>query len=522
MKLDWSAQLDEQLSMAGRDTEFATVLGYLGRAVAFSTNSRMAFDWCVSYLAPFFQSVGYNAYCQYCALYLDPAAAADITPPPGEPQPLRLHLDKTGQSWAVGNGVVAVREDHTSNWYVIDRVRRRALFISGNRSADALQDPARMVRDIVLHLLARDGYLALHASAAVIGDKAIAVVGEKRAGKTTLLMHMLQRFGAAYVSNDKLLVKATASGGATVYGVPISCTIGVGTMRSFPALRRHLHAWENFEARNAPQSQFWTSNKKIEFTPADICDILGCPICPAAPLAGLVFSKLDPEFSGICIEETAASAHQDLLRLSLRHPDDRNYPDWMQIDGISSTGWGDALDHSWRQLLGVPSISAVAGSNVPELLDGLLARLLPISTEVTPSMPDPRRWPRRTIGGRWVAIMDHRRRGRGMSLAPWSTRAIRTGEIHEFVATPSDPLDGGRVDDVIYLGFAELEAGIIAVGDHVFATGREIGHVLGFDETHAPNHLNIIVASTNERTGLQLGLGPGQRMELRPTKLQPW
>jgi hypothetical protein len=119
-----------------------------------------------------------------------------------------------------------------------------------------------MVRDIVLHLLTREEYLALHASTAVIGGKGIATLGRKRAGKTTLLMHMLERCGSAYLSNDKVLAKATGPG-VTVHGIPLSCMVGVGTMRSIPALRRHLHYWEHFHERTASQEELWNPIKRL-------------------------------------------------------------------------------------------------------------------------------------------------------------------------------------------------------------------------------------------------------------------
>jgi hypothetical protein len=165
------------------------------------------------------------------------------------------------------------------------------------------------------------------------------------------------------------------------------------------------------------------------------------------------------EFRGVDIKEVPRRVNEQLLCAAVRHPDLKNYPDWMKIDGDSSEEWCDALRETWTQLLELASVETVTGSQVSELVDGVLSRLLPMDTCVTPCLPDPARWRRRALVGRWVAIMDHRRRSRGMVLTSWTTRAVRTGEMHEFVATPVNPSEEGRVDDVLYLGFAELESG---------------------------------------------------------------
>jgi hypothetical protein len=64
------------------------------------------------------------------------------------------------------------------------------------------------------------------------------------------------------------------------------------------------------------------------------------------------------------------------------------------------------------------------------------------------------------------------------------------------------------VQKISYLGCIEITAGgMILVGDRVRVAGKEIGEVVGFDETHAPNHLNIVVRVDGELlTGAEMGI----------------
>jgi hypothetical protein len=60
----------------------------------------------------------------------------------------------------------------------------------------------------------------------------------------------------------------------------------------------------------------------------------------------------------------------------------------------------------------------------------------------------------------------------------------------------SDAVLGDKIDRVGYLGFAEIASGgVMEVGDPVRIAGTQIGRVLGFDDTHYPNHYNILIAT---------------------------
>lgn len=110
-----------------------------------------------------------------------------------------------------------------------------------------------------------------------------------------------------------------------------------------------------------------------------------------------------------------------------------------------------------------------------------------------------------------VAIMDMEVKKRGLQLIPSYTRAILKNEIHELIITDEkDASPGKKVDNISYLGFVEIEkGGVAAVGDKVSLEGKIIGEVAGFDETHMPNHWNIVIKSLKKTTGVELNASVG-------------
>jgi hypothetical protein len=53
---------------------------------------------------------------------------------------------------------------------------------------------------------------------------------------------------------------------------------------------------------------------------------------------------------------------------------------------------------------------------------------------------------------------------------------------------------GGKADRVSAIAFFEISnGGLVVVDDKVSIGGRDIGKVAGYDMTHMPNHMNLVV-----------------------------
>lgn len=101
---------------------------------------------------------------------------------------------------------------------------------------------------------------------------------------------------------------------------------------------------------------------------------------------------------------------------------------------------------------------------------------------------------------------------RGLELCPRRCRAVLRGEIHELTLTAEPGAAPGKtVDEMAYLGYFEvLEAGTLWAGDRVCINGREVGVLAGFDLTHLPYPINIVVETgAGLLTGAEAGFHSG-------------
>ncbi len=112
------------------------------------------------------------------------------------------------------------------------------------------------------------------------------------------------------------------------------------------------------------------------------------------------------------------------------------------------------------------------------------------------------------IRGKLVVVLQGKLEQRGLNLINPISRAVQKNEIHELIITDEmEAGPGSRVDRIAYLGFMEITAGgVVVVGDELTCQGKVIGKIAGFDETHLPNHLNIVVISESRLDGVSAGL----------------
>lgn len=115
------------------------------------------------------------------------------------------------------------------------------------------------------------------------------------------------------------------------------------------------------------------------------------------------------------------------------------------------------------------------------------------------------------VRGRVVTVLRGMLEARELHLIAPISRAFPAGSIVELISTDEPgAVPGATVDRIGYIAFVELtDGGILLAGDAVEIDGKKIGTIAGFDDTHMPNHQNIIVNTTERITGEALGLRPG-------------
>ncbi len=111
--------------------------------------------------------------------------------------------------------------------------------------------------------------------------------------------------------------------------------------------------------------------------------------------------------------------------------------------------------------------------------------------------------------GQVVAVLRGDLSNRNLELIPQPSRAVRAGEVHELIVTDEACGPGDLVGRVAYLAFVEfLNGGVLLAEDLITVNGSALGHLAGFDMSHFPNHMNIVVRGNlipGEDRGLILG-----------------
>lgn len=116
----------------------------------------------------------------------------------------------------------------------------------------------------------------------------------------------------------------------------------------------------------------------------------------------------------------------------------------------------------------------------------------------------------RPVTGVVVAVLAGSLPDRGLELIPQPSRVLCRGEVHELILTTEEAAPGSRVDAISYLGFFEVkQGGVVVVGDDLRVRGSVIGEIAGFDATHLPNHLNVVVRGKVALDGLAWRFGLG-------------
>ena len=120
------------------------------------------------------------------------------------------------------------------------------------------------------------------------------------------------------------------------------------------------------------------------------------------------------------------------------------------------------------------------------------------------------------LHGSLNTILHARADQRGLELCPYPSRAILKDEVHELIITAEESAAPTKtVNKIAYLGyFTVCESGVLWVGDRVSINDKFIGYLAGYDLTHFPNHMNVIILVKGTLfTGLEAKLNPGDSIE---------
>lgn len=198
----------------------------------------------------------------------------------------------------------------------------------------------------------RSGFVDLHAAFLRYRDKGVALVGPRRAGKTSLAMHLVAR-GAELLGSDMAQIRIGAEGEIEAAAVPHMCRITRETVLDNGLLAAAIG--EPVEGKLDYVSGPVFSFGKYEFYDAGLERVFGRPVAVSAMrLDAFLF----PHFEvGLARQGVRAASPDEAVRRIVRSVGtDRPLADWLPFD-LSERGRGEA-ELERRLMAGDPPIQA--------------------------------------------------------------------------------------------------------------------------------------------------------------------
>lgn len=194
---------------------------------------------------------------------------------------------------------------------------------------------SRVVREVYLRQSENCGGLSIHAAAFVKNGKAYLLVGDKCAGKTSLMLALTLHSNACYLGNDRVIL-VPLDERFMVFPFPVSCRIGLGTANALSAAHDILSELSSLQRRQDNSLTItdkeglrsvleFGSSVKIELTPFEITSRLGIRHHPGAPLFRIIIPKLDPSCSTPSLEPLAPEELGDVLGAQVFTPDEEKW-----------------------------------------------------------------------------------------------------------------------------------------------------------------------------------------------------
>ncbi len=181
----------------------------------------------------------------------------------------------------------------------------------------------RLMLEFILRAKELMGYHLIHAASVSIDNKGLLICGEKGAGKTTLMSHLLNSGKANFIANDKVFLSPDLS---TLEYFPIVARIGEGTLRKFAKydLQNNYHRISEEEKKIEKEN---LGNDKWNFTPVEMAKIFSCEYKSMESFVAVLFSKIGKDTN-----ESLIPVDGDVLQFDLFLSGSMKVENWLLND----------------------------------------------------------------------------------------------------------------------------------------------------------------------------------------------
>jgi hypothetical protein len=223
----------------------------------------------------------------------------------------------------------------------------------------------RVIRELaVAELHARRTHLQIHAACVEHAGRAIAIIGPKEAGKTTMVAYLCSQLGLPLIANDRVLL-AWGDGPLDVTGLPTIVQVRPGTLvqmsscfRSVPDLDRVRHLTLNEYVAACARLGPRRAAGPLRLSMPQFAHEIRTRLSPGAPLGGIALLRFDPGARGLdVVELDNQETHQAILENSFGRPDAAH----------DQTAFDDAVaarGHTVPPAVGEPDLHSVTAISV--------------------------------------------------------------------------------------------------------------------------------------------------------------
>jgi hypothetical protein len=224
-------------------------------------------------------------------------------------------------AWSDGAGGLLVRDDGAGAAYRIDAEQQRLDIVCAPHERTRRTALMKAVRELAMSSAWTPDSLVLHAAACADARGALLIAGPKRAGKSSLLLHLLRAPGMRLLSNDRVVVDCGTAPFAA-HGMPTIVSLRHGTVEQLCATAADASAPFRYgytrtlaEAEASPPPTD-SSPRPINVSPAQLSRLLGVDMIGSAVPLALLLPRVDPQAAGIGLRrldaETAAAHLADV------------------------------------------------------------------------------------------------------------------------------------------------------------------------------------------------------------------
>ena len=269
---------------------------------------------------------------------------------------------------------------------LVHKVRTDMLFLQREgpvvAAGPCLQHPNQVINFInaqYMNRLQQQGWLICHAAASTANDRAIGLAGFSGGGKSTLMLHLMEQSGVAYLTNDRLFIRRQDEG-VRARGIPKLPRVNPGTIIGNPRLHGLISQIEHDRFAAMPRDQLWELEEKHD---VHIDRVYGPRrIATEAPLTAFVVLNWHRDERGeAAMKQVDLAERGDLLATIMKSPG----PFYQYSDGHFH-GDDVAFDNAAyvQALQGVPVFEVTGGVDFPRIgarVAALLNQTAPPETE---------------------------------------------------------------------------------------------------------------------------------------------